>query len=64
MTVQKNTEALPVKIENRLMELVQMKEFNLGEVEECRRTYWVHRAEWHTILVNCHNRALVRVGAA
>lgn len=64
MTVQKNAEALPAKIENRLMELVQMKEFNLVEVEECRRTYWARRGEWHTILVNCHNRALARAGAA
>ncbi len=64
MTVQKNTEALPAKIENRLMELVKMKEFSLTEVEECRRTYWARRGEWHTILVNCHNRALARLGAA
>ena len=64
MTQQKNTEALPAKIENRLMELVKMKEFNLTEVEECRRTYWARRGEWHTILVNCHNRALARLGAA
>lgn len=64
MTVQKNIEALPEKIEARLAELVQMKEFNVAEVEECRRTYWARRAEWHTILVNCHNRALARMGAA
>lgn len=64
MTVQKNTEALPAKIESRLAELVQMKEFNLAEVDECRRTYWARRGEWHTILVNCHDRALKRLGAA
>ncbi|CAB3861153.1 hypothetical protein EUC41_31105 [Achromobacter denitrificans] len=64
MTEQKNTEALPAKIESRLMELLQMGEFNLSEVEECRRTYWARRGEWHTILVNCHNRALERLGAA
>ncbi len=64
MTEQKNTESLPAKIESRLMELVQMKEFNGDEVALCRRTYWQRRPEWHAILVNCHNAALKRTGAA
>lgn len=64
MTVQKNTKALPAKIENRLTELVKMKEFNVAEVALCRRTYWERRAEWHAILVNCHNAALKRLETA
>lgn len=63
MTEQKNTKALPAKIESRLTELVQMKEFNLDEVALCRRTYWDRRGEWHAILVSCHDRALKRLGA-
>lgn len=61
--VVKNTKALPGKIENRLMELKEMKEFNEMEIDYCRRTYWDERDEWHQILIRYHNRALARQAA-
>lgn len=60
----KNTRELPPKIEKRLADLVAMGEFNLTEVEECRRGYWNARDEWHTILINCYDRAQKRQAAA
>lgn len=59
----KNTKALPPKIENRLKDLREMKEFDDKEIDYCRRTYWEDRDGWHTILINCHNRALARQAA-
>lgn len=54
---------LPPKIEGRLKELRDMKEFDEVESEYCRKTYWDDRDGWHTILINCHNRALERRAA-
>lgn len=56
----KNTKELPARIENRLKELKAMKEFDDKEVEYCRRTYWEDRDGWHTILINCYERAQQR----
>ncbi|MFB9242380.1 hypothetical protein IV454_16285 [Massilia antarctica] len=55
---------IPAKIEQRLMELLKMKEFDMQEVNWCRSTYWARRDDWHLILVSCHNAALARTAAA
>lgn len=55
---------LPQKIEQRLAELLSMGEFDQGDVAHCRRSYWAARADWHKILVDCHDAALVRQRAA
>lgn len=52
--------ALPEKIEKRLAELVQMREFDQGDVEHCRHSYWGAREDWHQILVDCYQAARAR----
>ncbi|NHZ98065.1 hypothetical protein [Massilia sp. CCM 8734] len=52
---------IPAKIEQRLMELLKMKEFDMQEVNWCRATYWARRDDWHAILVACHNAGLARI---
>lgn len=52
-----NIRELPQKIEQRLAELVQMGEFDDGDVSHCRRTYWSAREDWHSILIDCYDRA-------
>ena len=56
----KNIKALPSKVENRLRELREMKEFNDHEIELCRNGYWDDRDGWHTILINCYDHAKTR----
>ena len=51
---------LPQKIEMRLAELLEMGEFDKGEVAWCRAAYWGARDDWHKILVDCHDEALRR----
>lgn len=51
---------VPEKIEARLMELLKMKEFDMGEVKWCRATYWGARDDWHKILIACHAAAVYR----
>lgn len=58
----KNIKALPEKIENRLKELREMKEFSENEIKYCRRTYWNERDEWHQILIRSYDRAKERTG--
>ena len=53
-------QALPQKIEQRLAELLSMGEFDQGDLAHCRRSYWAARADWHKILVDCHDAALAR----
>lgn len=53
--------ALPGKIERRLAELVQMGEFDQGDVNHCRASYWDARDDWHKILVDCHEEAQRRL---
>jgi len=53
-------QALPQKIEQRLAELLSMGEFDQGDVAHCRRSYWAARADWHKILIDCHDAALAR----
>jgi hypothetical protein len=55
-----NEKPLPQKIEARLGELVQMGEFDKGDVAHCRRSYWGARADWHQILIDCYEMALRR----
>lgn len=55
---------LPEKIEKRLMELVAMEEFDMEEVDYCRKTYWDDREGWHSILINCYERAKEGIGGA
>lgn len=55
---------LPEKIERRLAELLSMGEFDQGDMAHCRRTYWAARADWHKILVDCHDAAIARQRAA
>lgn len=55
---------LPGKIEKRLADLVEMEEFDMEEVEHCRRTYWDDREGWHSILINCYERAKEGIGGA
>ena len=55
---------LPQKIERRLAELVDMGEFDQGDVKHCRATYWSARDDWHTILVDCHTRGVERKKAS
>jgi hypothetical protein len=52
-----NIRELPQKIEQRLAELVRMGEFDEGDVSHCRRTYWDARDDWHSILIDCYDRA-------
>ncbi|MDQ1831960.1 hypothetical protein [Massilia scottii] len=59
----KSDRPIPAKIEQRLMELLKMKEFDMQEVNWCRATYWTRRDDWHLILVACHNAALARTAA-
>lgn len=54
---------LPPRVEGRLKELRDMKEFDDVECDYCRRTYWDDRDGWHTILISCHDRALARRAA-
>lgn len=54
---------LPQRVDSRLAELKAMKEFDDKEADYCRRTYWDDRDGWHTILINCHDRALARKAA-
>ena len=54
---------IPAKIEQRLMELLKMKEFDMQEVNWCRDTYWAARSDWHVILVACYGTALARTAA-
>lgn len=49
--------ALPPKIEKRLSDLVQMGEFDQGDVSHCRASYWAARDDWHTILIDCYDAA-------
>ena len=51
---------LPQKIEQRLAELVSLGEFDQGDVAHCRCSYWAARADWHKILIDCHDAAMVR----
>ena len=60
--VTEKPQPLPPKIERRLAELVQMGEFDQGDVRHCRTSYWAARDDWHKILIDCHNMALA--GAA
>jgi len=53
-------QALLQKIEQRLAELLSMGEFDQGDLAHCRRSYWAARADWHKILVDCHDAALAR----
>lgn len=59
-----NAKPLPEKIERRLAELVQMGEFDQGDVQLCRATYWSARNDWHKILIDCYDMALQRIGKA
>jgi hypothetical protein len=52
--------ALPEKIEKRLAALVQMGEFDQGDVEHCRHSYWEAREDWHKILIDCYQAARAR----
>lgn len=52
--------ALPHKIEMRMHALVQLGDFDQDDVAHCRRTYWAARDDWHTILIDCYERALQR----
>jgi ADP-ribosylglycohydrolase len=54
------TQPLPEKVDRRLEELLEMKEFDAGEVAWCRATYWAARADWHKTLVDCYAAALAR----
>jgi hypothetical protein len=60
---QQRNRPLPAKIEQRLIDLLTMKEFDMQEVNWCRATYWTRRDDWHAILVACHNAALARIPA-
>jgi hypothetical protein len=60
--VKENMRALPHKIEMRLAALVQLGDFDQNDVTHCRRTYWGARHDWHTILVDCYDRAVQRQG--
>jgi hypothetical protein len=55
-----NTQPLPSKIEQRLDTLVQMGEFDQGDVRHCRASYWGARDDWHKILIDCYAMALER----
>ena len=55
---------LPEKIERRLAELLQMGEFDQGDLAHCRRTYWAARADWHKILMDCYEIAQQRQRAS
>jgi len=52
--------ALPPKIEKRLADLAQLGEFDQGDVNHCRRSYWGARDDWHQILIDCYAAALAR----
>ena len=54
---------IPAKIEQRLIDLLKMREFDMQEVNWCRATYWNRRSDWHAILVACHDTALARTAA-
>lgn len=51
---------IPVKIQQRLADLLTMGEFDEAEVNWCRSTYWGARDDWHRILVACFDAALIR----
>jgi|SRR5450830_37877 len=51
---------LPDKIERRLAELLTRGEFDQGEEDWCRRSYWSARDDWHSILVACYESARAR----
>lgn len=53
--------ALPEKIEKRLDTLVQMGEFDQGDVQHCRHSYWSARDDWHKILIDCYQAACARL---
>jgi hypothetical protein len=59
--VNEKTQPLPQKIEIRLAELVQMGEFDRGDVAHCRTSYWAAREDWHRILIDCYDTALERL---
>ena len=52
--------SLPPKIERRLADLVQMEEFDQGDVNHCRTSYWGARDDWHQILIDCYAAAHTR----
>lgn len=54
---------LPPKIEGRLRELVQMGEFDQGDIAHCHRAYWSARDDWHKILIDCYDMAKQRAPA-
>lgn len=54
---------IPAKIEQRLIDLLKMREFDMQEVNWCRATYWAKRSDWHAILVASHDTALARIAA-
>lgn len=58
--VNEKPRALPQKIEQRLADLVQLGEFDQGDVQHCRRSYWGARDDWHQILIACYDSALAR----
>jgi len=61
--VNEKLQPLPPKVERRLAELVQMGEFDQGDVRHCRTSYWSARDDWHKILIDCHDMALARTTA-
>lgn len=58
--VNEKQRALPGKIEQRLADLVQMGEFDQGDVNHCRASYWAARDDWHKILIDCYEAARKR----
>lgn len=55
---------LPQRVEERLQELRVMGVFDDADSAYCRRTYWGDRDGWHTILINCYDRAIKAKAAA
>lgn len=37
-----------------------MGEFDQGDVDHCRASYWSARADWHKILMDCYDETLRR----
>lgn len=58
--VTQKPKAIPAKIEKRIAELVQLEEFDAGDVAHCRAAYWSARDDWHQILVDCYAAAQQR----
>jgi hypothetical protein len=58
--VTEKQQPLPPKIERRLADLVQLEEFDQGDVRHCRCSYWGARDAWHQILIDCYAVALAR----